>query len=157
MTLSIYPRGYSAIAAKFEEAAHLIRNEYNRKKLMKGLSPFDSKWGSFKTNSYRIITLTKSEPGGHTIIKNNVRTSGREPARLDYLGNEFHWGLVAICGEDDILSPKKLYLFSRQMAYAEAHIVPARYLVGFLYQSGSAATVPMKLKTGAHEPWFGTL
>jgi hypothetical protein len=121
----------------------------------KGLSPYESRWGYFKRESYRLIRSTKSQPGGHNAMKSIVTMEDRDPPRIFYRGNEFYYGLIAIDPHHDVLDDKRLSLIARQLAYADLHEVPPHYLVGFLYQSGASTEISKKLKARAREPWFG--
>ncbi|WP_147367064.1 hypothetical protein [Aurantiacibacter zhengii] len=136
----------------FDDRAYEIVKEFQRSP-KKGPTPFESRWGSFKRQAYRLIRNTKSSQGGHKVIKSIVRSEDRIPAYLLYKGNEFHWGLLAIDPHGVVLDAKRLSLISRQLKYADNHDVPAHYLVGFLYQSGASTSTAKKLALGACEPW----
>lgn len=155
MRPSRYPKNIAPVAEAFESQATLLKEQFDKNSRRKPLSPFDSAWGAFKRESYALIRGIKGSPGGHNVVKHIVTLAGVEPARLYYKGNEFHWGLLAIDPELEILDRKRVSRFARQMAYADLHGVHPNNLVGFLYQSGSAAAVTRKLADNAREPWFG--
>lgn len=142
----------TAVDAFTERANQIVTAFRNAPK--KGTTPFDSRWGTFRRDAYRLIRTTKSSSGGHRVIKSVVRTFDRVPSKLLYNGNEFNWGLRAIDPDEDVMDEKRLSLLALQLTYADIHEVPAHYLVGFLYQSGSSASTSRKLKAGLREPWY---
>lgn len=139
----------------FEERADQIVAEYDKRKDLPAKSPYDSALGGFKRQSYDMLRKYISRPGGHKIIKSVIKRVGTEPVRLSYKGNEFYFGLVAIDPHQDILDKRRLELFAKQLKYADLHEVPGHLLVGFLYQSGSAARLRAKLNSNHREPWLG--
>lgn len=140
---------------EFEEAADQIIMDYASASRAKGQSHYERPLGTFKRESYKLLRRVIAEQGQHKVIKNVVRSWGVEPARLDYAENRYHFGLLAIDPQSDVLDRKRLSLWSRQMTYADLHGVPDRYLLGFLWQSGSPSQISRKLKEGYREPWFG--
>lgn len=117
-------------------------------------SPYASRWGTFKREAYTLIRQTISREGGHKIIKYAASLSDYEPVRFNYLGNEFYYGLCAIDPGRCVLVPRQLSVFARQMKYANLHDVEEKHLIGFLYQSGSAAKIKHKLLQNEREPWL---
>lgn len=147
----------SPAAVRFEAAGDAIQEGYRQRKKLPRLPPFDGKWGFLKREAYRLIRRQITEPGGHRTIKSIVRRWKREPREPSYDDNPFYWGLLAIDPAQDILDQRDLTRFAHQLMYAHRHDVPAHFLVGFLYQSGSTAEVSRKLAEGQREPWFGAL
>lgn len=140
--------------SEFEEAAELIIMNYSSASRAKGQSPYYSPLGVFKRESYKLLRRVIAERGQHKVIKRVVRKWNIEPPRLHYAENQYHFGLLAIDPQLDVLDRKRLSLWSRQMTYADLHGVPDYYLLGFLWQSGSPSQISRKLKEGYREPWF---
>lgn len=151
----IKPDNFAAMTEKFTSRSEEMINQYGALKNRGSLRPYASKWGTFKREAYTLIRKTKGEPGGHNVIKGIVMREQVDPARLNYRGNEFHFGLLAIDPAFAVLDKKKVSLFARQMTYADLHDVPDYHLIGFLYQSGNTAEITKKLKAGTRESWFG--
>ena len=145
----------SLAAVRFEVAGDEIRMGYHSRRLLRRLPPFDGKWGFLKREAYQLIRRQITEPGAHRTIKNIVRRWKREPREPNYDDNPFYWGLLAIDPAQDILDQQTLTRFAHQLMYAHRHDVPAHFLVGFLYQSGSTSEVSRKLAADQREPWFG--
>lgn len=154
MSLSSPPKLIASKISNFECAADEISKGFRARPHKGAPSPFESSWGFFKRESYHLIRKTKDSPGGHNIIKYIVRNHDIEPARLNYRSNEFHWGLLAIDPDRDILDRRQITRFAQQMAYAELHGVYADQLIGFLFQSGSTASLSKKLRKNEREPWI---
>lgn len=144
-----------AALSNFEDSADRIVEAYERRHLTKGPTPYESPLGTFKRESYELLRRTIADEGKHNVIKSIVRRFKIEPARLHYADNPFHYGLLAIDPHRIVTKKRRLSLWSRQMAYANRHDVPAYFLLGFLWQSGSPNDISRKLKEGAREPWFG--
>ena len=145
------------LAAKneFLDRADEIRENYTRDPKRQATSPYSSPLGSFKRESYKLLRRTISAEGGHNVIKSVLKDAKVDPPRLNFRENQFHFGLLAIDPEREAMDPKRLSLFARQLTYADLHEVPAHFLVGFLHQSGSSASISKKLKADYREPWFG--
>lgn len=140
---------------EFEEAADQILENYALASRERGQAPYERPLGAFKRESYKLLRRVIAERGQHKVIKSVVRTWDLQPARLQYAENQYHFGLLAIDPQFDVLDRKRLSFWSRQMTYADLHGVPACYLLGFLWQSGSPSQISRKLREGYREPWFG--
>lgn len=131
---------------RFSDQAFAMVEEYTANKGKPAPSPYFEPYKAFKRKAYALIRRTRLEQGGGQLIKGIVRRYDVEPAHLHYKGNEFHFGLLAIDPEDEVLDARKRSLLARQLTYAHLHDVPPKYLVGFLWQSGPTAEIPRKLK-----------
>lgn len=148
-------RQREAARTDFEIKAYEIVQDFKRRCNAQEQTPFDRPLGAFKRKAYRLLRRTIADEGMHKVIKAVLRAEKKEPARLHYADNQFHFGLLAIDPHGVVTNKRRLWLWSRQMAYADKHNVPAHFLLGFLWQSGSADDISRKLEKGYREPWFG--
>ena len=139
----------------FIDKAEEIREEFSAWTESRYPCPYLNKRNTFKRQSYALIRSKLSDAGGHNVITAAARYLGCAPTNLYFSGNEFHYGLAVIDQEKEILKAQRLSLLARQMTYAHLHDVPPRYLIGFLYQSGSSVSISKKLKEGYEQPGFG--
>lgn len=71
-----------------------------------------------------------------------------------YIGeNPFFWGFSLVFGHDDDFPRADRSKFAEQLLYASKHQVPARFLVGFLYQIGGHPRVLKQRSGGKVEGW----
>lgn len=143
-----------AALSDFEHAADQIVERYEAHAAATGKTPYESPLGTFKRESYKLLRRTIADEGKHNVIKAIVRREDVEPARLLYAENPFHFGLLAIDPYRIVIEKRRLSLWSRQMAYADRHDVPAHFFLGFLWQSGSSDDISRKLLDDCREPWF---
>jgi hypothetical protein len=131
----------------FEEMADRIREEFLRRKNLKGLRPFETANGNFKRSAYALIRRTMAQPGGAGTIKGVVRRGApRLPNSPSYTENPFYWGLLAIDPHlEVILKRQYLTLFAQQFLYANRNAVGPEHLIGFLYQAAVRRDLPAKL------------
>ncbi len=116
-------------------------------------SPFASKEGYLKRESYHLIVKTINLNGGHAAIKAESDYEKRYDAdRMpSYTDNRFYWGIWAIFPDFDI---KTLRYYANQLEYANRHGVPAEYLIGFLLQCGNNRLLRRKISCRYTEDEF---
>jgi hypothetical protein len=119
-----------------------IRSGYlRRRRQTTPLPPWDTANGFLKRETYRLVR--HFDLNGHgDAIQALVRHYGREPRSPTYSQNKFHWGFLAIQGEQDafLRSPQRR-LFAAELLYAERHDVPELFLLGFIYQLGAQESI----------------
>ncbi|WP_156370322.1 hypothetical protein [Novosphingobium sp. Leaf2] len=132
----------------------MIEEWMHRKSSGSSASPSESAAGYLKRESYRIISHYISQ-GRTRIFEEVIRRDGRaltSRVRLDE--NPFHFGLLALFSDDEVMSKQDRSTFSSQMLYAYHHSIPPRLLVGFIYQAGAKGEIKRKLTEGCIEPGF---
>lgn len=142
---------------EFDSLAKMIIRGWKRRQDKDGQSPQDSANGFLKREAYRVMCHYIEAAQGtffETVIR---KREGALSSVVKLKENPFHYGLTALFGDDDVISRPDKSVFASQMVYAYRHQVPARHLVGFIYQCGSVAELRRKLKAGTIEPGFENL
>lgn len=134
--------------------ADLIAEWQCRKLATEPLPPGESAAGFLKRECYRIIIHYLAK-GSATFFEQVVRRDGRAlTSRVRLNENPFHFGMLALFSEDDVVSRQDRSTFAMQMLYAYHHGVPPKFLIGFIYQVGSKEEIRRKLGKGYIEPGF---
>lgn len=140
---------------QFDRACRQLIDEWEDRIAQKGtLSPYESANGFIKRESYRIITHYIMA-GRASFFESVIRRDGRAlTSRVKLRDNPFHFGLLAMFVDDEVISRQDRSVFATQMLYAFHHGVPPTFLIGFIYQAGSKDEIKRKLRAGTIEPGF---
>ena len=117
------------------------------------LAPYDIPLGLLKRELYmfgqQIIDERMTAELMQFAERNGARTAGESADGLDL----YRWLLTAF-PEAELPRSEKRRL-AHELQYARRHGVPAEYLVGFLYQSGSGADIYARVADEGHvEDWY---
>ena len=121
--------------------------------------PFDTARGYLKREVYRYICERLDQKAGVSLqwCIEEAR-EGRLPRRPSFRDNPFHWALLGLQNRPELnLKKGEISRFGRQLLYARRHKVPAHFLVGFIYQTGSPTLINRRVADDEREPWYGTL
>lgn len=141
-TLDLFMSG--AELSQFRILSRRILDGYQRRIRMREnrrtLPPWDTPSGYLQRETYRLVRLL-DDHGLSSAITQTVALNGRVPRSPTYEDNKFHWGLLAIEGARNFLTPQQRRLYAGQMLYAARHGVPEVHLIGFIYQLGSEVSI----------------
>lgn len=116
--------------------------------------PYDTATGYLKRAVYEFVLDPAVAAGGYERLKTIVESERNAASRPVYVGeNPFFWGFSLVFGHDDDFPRADRSKFAEQLLYASKHEVPARFLVGFLYQIGGHPRVLKQRSGGKVEGW----
>lgn len=116
--------------------------------------PYDAAPGYLKRAVYEFVMDPAVSADGHERLKAIVQSERNAVSRPGYIGeNPFFWGFSLVFGHDDKFPRADRSKFAEQLLYASKHQVPARFLVGFLYQIGGHPRVLKQRSGGTVEGW----
>lgn len=131
---------------EFESQVDYIRQGFFDRKFA-GNPPFDTSSGFLKRECYQLVRSYRSLAGGYRVIMGVAsRLLDKPIEKVSWADNPFYWGLAAILPDRGDLSAQDLSKFAAQLLYADRNDVEAKYLIGFLYQTGGPRDLKKKLE-----------
>jgi hypothetical protein len=111
-------------------------------------APWDTKWGYLKCRVYALTRRLLAEDRAQ-IIEQLVRSYSKEPRGVPFAQNPFYWALIAIdAPRFRMIKRADRRRFANELLVAHQNDVPAMFLVGFLYQLGSAEDIHARAARG---------
>jgi hypothetical protein len=143
--------------ARWEEFEDQLVAEVSKRNVETEMRPpFDTARGYLKRELYRYVCERLDQKAAVALEWCIEETrEGRLPRRPTFKQNPFHWALLGLQNRPELnLRKGEISRFGRQLLYARRHRVPAHFLIGFIYQTGSPALINRKLADDEREPWL---
>lgn len=118
------------------------------------ISPFDNRSGRLRRFVYAMVRrLRKQKRLG--LIGEVVRALEHEPTKVTLRQNPFYWAFYALERDEGFdITDKDMSRYAAQLLYADRHDVDEVFLIGFIFQQGSHASLQAKLRGNERETWF---